>query len=146
MLGPNYETLVITERRASLNRSLRGADAFLKLLHVLVILGHERRRLIRLGVTAHPSAEWFARQVTKAFPRDEAPWHLNRDRDRAFGIYAAHSCDWNPRSSDRRSVTLSFLICGEKLRAADLCHRCAMPAARRLSAQYIPPLRTGDAA
>jgi hypothetical protein len=84
MVGPNYKTLVITERRACLDRSLRGADAFLKLLHVLVILGHERRRLIRFGVTA-PSAEWFARQVTKAFPRDEAPWHLNRDRDRAFG-------------------------------------------------------------
>jgi hypothetical protein len=44
--------------------------AFFKLLYGLVILGHRRRRLIGLGVTAHPSAEWIARQVTDAFPWD----------------------------------------------------------------------------
>jgi hypothetical protein len=59
--------------------------AFFKLLHGLVILGHERRRLIGFGVTAHPSAEWIARQVTDAFPWDEAPHYLIRDRDGAFG-------------------------------------------------------------
>jgi transposase InsO family protein len=51
----------------------------------LVILGHERRRLIGFGVTAHPTAEWIARQVTEAFPWDEAPRYLIRDRDGAFG-------------------------------------------------------------
>ena len=59
--------------------------AFFKLLYGLVILGHERRRLIGFGVTAHPSAEWIARQVTEAFPWDEAPRFLIRDRDGAFG-------------------------------------------------------------
>ncbi len=44
-----------------------------KLLFVLVVLRHERRRLISLSVTAHPTAAWIARQVTNAFPRDEAP-------------------------------------------------------------------------
>jgi transposase InsO family protein len=59
--------------------------AFFKLLYGLVILGHERRRLIGFGVTAYPTAEWIARQVTDAFPWDEAPRYLIRDRDGAFG-------------------------------------------------------------
>ena len=41
-----------------------------RLLFVLVILRHERRRLISLSVTDHPTAEWIARQVTEAFPWD----------------------------------------------------------------------------
>src|SRR6266404_3375336 len=56
-----------------------------KLLFVLVILRHERRRLISLSVTAHPTAEWSARQITDAFPWDEAPDHLIRDRDASYG-------------------------------------------------------------
>jgi transposase InsO family protein len=59
--------------------------AFFKLLYGLVILGHERRRLIGFDVTAHPTVEWIARQVTEAFPWDEAPRYLIRDRDGAFG-------------------------------------------------------------
>jgi transposase InsO family protein len=51
----------------------------------LVILRHERRRLISLSVTAHPTAEWIAHQITDAFPWDEAPDHLIRDRDASYG-------------------------------------------------------------
>jgi transposase InsO family protein len=64
--------------------------AFFKLLYGLVILGHERRRLIAFGVTAHPTAEWIARQVTEAFPWDTAPQYLIRDRDGAFGPIYTH--------------------------------------------------------
>jgi transposase InsO family protein len=56
-----------------------------KLLFVLVILRHERRRLISLSVTAHPTAEWIARQITDAFPWDEAPEDMIRDRDASYG-------------------------------------------------------------
>jgi transposase InsO family protein len=56
-----------------------------KLLFVLVILRHERRRLISLSVTANPTAEWIACQITDAFPWDEAPDYLIRDRDACFG-------------------------------------------------------------
>ena len=56
-----------------------------KLLFVLVILRHERRRLISLRVTPHPTAEWIARQITDAFPWDEAPDYLIRDRDGSYG-------------------------------------------------------------
>jgi len=56
-----------------------------KLRYRLVILGHLRRRLVRISVTTNPTAEWIAGQVTEAFPWDEAPRHLIRDRDRSFG-------------------------------------------------------------
>jgi len=56
-----------------------------KLLYGLVILHHARRRLVTISVTSNPTAEWVAGQVTDAFPWDEAPRHLIRDRDGAFG-------------------------------------------------------------
>ena len=56
-----------------------------KLLFVLVILRHERRRLISLSVTAHPTADWIARQITDAFPWDETPDNMIRDRDASYG-------------------------------------------------------------
>ena len=56
-----------------------------RLLFVLVILRHERRRLISLSVTDHPTAEWIARQITDAFPWDEAPDYMIRDRDGCYG-------------------------------------------------------------
>jgi len=59
--------------------------AFFKLLYGLVILNHDRRLLVGFGVTSHPSAEWIARQVTEAFPWDQAPRYLIRDRDCVYG-------------------------------------------------------------
>jgi transposase InsO family protein len=55
------------------------------LLYLLVIVRLERRKLVWINVTPHPTAEWIARQVTEAFPWDEAPRYLIRDRDRAYG-------------------------------------------------------------
>jgi transposase InsO family protein len=55
-----------------------------KLLYGLVVLGHARRRMVRIGVTSNPTAEWIANQLTEAFPWDEAPLHLIRDRDGAY--------------------------------------------------------------
>src|SRR5229473_619617 len=57
-----------------------------KLLFVLVILRRQRRRLISLRVTPHPTAEWIAHQITDAFPWDEAPDYLIRDRDASYGL------------------------------------------------------------
>jgi transposase InsO family protein len=56
-----------------------------KLLHGMVILTHARRQLIRIAVTSNPTVEWIAGHATEAFPWDEAPRHLIRDRDGAFG-------------------------------------------------------------
>src|SRR3982074_2418247 len=55
-----------------------------RLLFVLVILTHQCRRLISLSVTANPTAEWIVRQITDAFPWNEAPDCLIRDRDRSY--------------------------------------------------------------
>ena len=56
-----------------------------KLLYGLVILRLERRRLAWTNVTTNPTDEWIARQITEAFPWDEAPRYLLRDRDTSYG-------------------------------------------------------------
>jgi transposase InsO family protein len=56
-----------------------------KLLYVLVILAHERQRVVHFNVTAQPTARWTAQQVVEAFPWDEAPRYLLRDRDSIYG-------------------------------------------------------------
>jgi transposase InsO family protein len=55
------------------------------LLCALVIVRLDRRDLVWINVTANPTAEWVARQITEAFPWDEAPHYLIRDRDRIYG-------------------------------------------------------------
>src|SRR3954466_7174789 len=55
------------------------------LLYVLVILRLDRRDLVWINVTTHPTAEWVARQITEAFPWDMAPRYMIRDRDRIYG-------------------------------------------------------------
>jgi putative transposase len=59
-----------------------------RLLFVLVILAHERRRVVHVAVTEHPTATWTAQQLREAFPWDEAPRYLLRDRDHAFTAWA----------------------------------------------------------
>jgi putative transposase len=55
-----------------------------KVLFVLVILAHERRRVVHFNIIAHPTAAWTAQQVVKAFPWEEAPRYLLRDPDRIY--------------------------------------------------------------
>src|SRR6202040_670993 len=51
------------------------------LLYAFVIVRLDRRDLVWINVTTNPTAEWIACQITEAFPWDEAPHHLIRDRD-----------------------------------------------------------------
>ena len=37
-----------------------------RLLYGLLIVGHHRRQILWLGVTAHPTDEWIANQLTEA--------------------------------------------------------------------------------
>src|SRR6202022_1645820 len=55
------------------------------LLYALVIVRLDRRDLVWINVTRNPAAEWGARQITEAFPWDEAPGYMIRDRDRIYG-------------------------------------------------------------
>ena len=52
-----------------------------KFLFGLVVLSHDRRKIIHVSATYHPTAEWIARQISEAFPWDTAPRYLIRDRD-----------------------------------------------------------------
>jgi len=56
-----------------------------QVLYVFVVLAHERRRVVHFNVTAHPTAEWTAQQLREAFPFDQIPRYLLRDRDQIFG-------------------------------------------------------------
>lgn len=56
-----------------------------RLLYGLVIVRLARRLLVWTAVTTNPTAEWVARQVTEAFPWDDAPKYLIRDRDAVYG-------------------------------------------------------------
>jgi len=57
--------------------------AFFQVLFVFIVIQHDRRRLVHFNVTAHPTAEWTARQIVEAFC--SAPKYLLRDRDKIYG-------------------------------------------------------------
>jgi len=73
------------------NQDIAAMDLFIvptigvDLLYAFVIVRLDRRDLVWVNVTASPTAEWIARQITEAFPWDDAPQHLIRDRDRVYG-------------------------------------------------------------
>ena len=86
------------------------------LLYAFVIVRLDRRDLVWINVTANPTAEWVARQITEAFPWDEAPHYLIRDRDRIYGSVVTRrlramgirdkptglaSAEWLCRTADR---------------------------------------------
>jgi putative transposase len=56
-----------------------------RVLFILVVLAHHRRRVLHFNVTEHPSAAWTAQQIVEAFPDDTAPACLLRDRDTIYG-------------------------------------------------------------
>ena len=58
------------------------------LLYGLVIVRLARRDLVWINVTSHPTAEWIARQIMEAFPWNEAPRYMIRDRDQVYGAAA----------------------------------------------------------
>jgi putative transposase len=59
--------------------------ARLRVLFVLVVLAHHRRRVIHFNVTEHATSQWTAQQIVDAFPNDTAPSYLLRDRDQVYG-------------------------------------------------------------
>ena len=59
-------------------------SATFRVLYVLVIMAHDRRRILHFNVTTSPSADWTARQILEAFPYDTGPRFLLHDRDKIF--------------------------------------------------------------
>jgi putative transposase len=56
-----------------------------KVLFVVVILAHHRRKVVHFNVTDHPTAQWTGQQIIEAFPWGTAPKYLLRDRDSVYG-------------------------------------------------------------
>jgi len=56
-----------------------------KLLFVLVVLAHSRRKVLHFNVTENPTAQWTGQQIIEAFPWDCTPKYLLRDRDAIYG-------------------------------------------------------------
>jgi putative transposase len=57
----------------------------LRVLYVIVILAHDRRRVLHFNITENPTAVWSAQQIVEAFPDNKAPRYLVRDRDGIYG-------------------------------------------------------------
>src|SRR5438093_2819377 len=64
--------------------------ATFRVLFVLVVLTHSRRRLVHFNVTEHPTAEWTARQLLEACALEEVSRYLIRDRDQVYGERFSH--------------------------------------------------------
>src|ERR1700724_531534 len=91
------------------------ATATFRLLYALIVLGHDRRRVIHFNVTQYPTQAWLSRQLTEAFPWDTAPRYLLRDRDTSYGpafrnrvhamgieaVVTAPRCPWQNPSVER---------------------------------------------
>jgi transposase InsO family protein len=56
-----------------------------RVLYCLIVLRHDRRRIVYFNVTTHPTAAWTAQQMVEAFPFNETPKYLIRDRDGIYG-------------------------------------------------------------
>lgn len=61
--------------------------ATFRILFCFVILRHHRRVVVHFNVTAHPTADWTAQQLIEAFPENQAPRFLIRDRDSIYGEF-----------------------------------------------------------
>ena len=64
--------------------------ATFRVLFVLLVLAHDRRRVVHFNVSEHPYAEWTALQIVQAFPLDTAPRYMLRDRDGVCPLALSH--------------------------------------------------------
>ncbi|PYU24674.1 MAG: transposase [Acidobacteria bacterium] len=62
-----------------------GSCLRFQVLYVFLVLAHDRRRIVHCNVTAHPTAQWTGQQLREAFPFEQLPRYLLRDRDAIFG-------------------------------------------------------------
>ena len=85
LVGLSHPLLRTGLSRRSLHRLLHGAHYPLPRPLPVLVLAHDRRRILHFNVTAHPTAEWTGQQLREAFPFEQLPRYMLRDRDRIFG-------------------------------------------------------------
>jgi len=82
-----------------------------RLLYGLLVMAHGRRQILWLGVTAHPTAEWIANQLTAACGWEQVPRHLIHDRDACYGgIFVRRVRSLGIRNLS--TLTLAKWLCG----------------------------------
>jgi hypothetical protein len=93
------------------------------------------RRLLHFGVTAHPSAEWIARQITEACGWGDAPQYLVRDRDRVYGVaFTRASCHGHSRQTNSVAIALAE----RSFRTAGRLDQTGVPRPRRHPRRTAP--------
>jgi putative transposase len=122
-----------------------------QILYVFVVLAHDRRRILHFNVTAHPTAEWTGQQqLLEAFPFDQIPGYLLRDRDDIFGVeftrrvkalgieevLSAPRSPWQRAYVERvigtiRGECVDTGSSGAKTRSVGLCVRISIPTTGR---------------
>src|SRR5262245_36141580 len=91
------------------------------LLYALVIVRLDRRDMVWINVTQNPTAEWIARQITEAFPWNDTPRYLIRDRDRIYGDVALPTPiarHGHPRQTHRTDLSLAERFCRTRINPA----------------------------
>ena len=85
------------------------------LLYGFLVLRHSRREILWLGVTAHPSAQWIARQLSQAYGWQQAPQYLVRDRDCVYrDVFIRRVRAMGIRDpADRTTIAMAERTCGE---------------------------------
>jgi putative transposase len=57
-----------------------------QLLYCFFIISHDRRQIVHLNVTRHPTSSWIVQQLREAFPYESAPKFLLFDHDKKYGL------------------------------------------------------------
>jgi transposase InsO family protein len=56
-----------------------------RLLYAMIIVSLDRRKILHFSTTEHPTQQWLADEVLRAFAKNPRPSYLIRDRDRCYG-------------------------------------------------------------
>jgi hypothetical protein len=109
-----------------------------RLLYVLVVTNHERRKIVHFNLTDAPTATWTAQQIIHAFPYDRAPEYLLRDRDSIYELIFVQRVVGmgikqkliSPKSPSRLAQPWSehrvWLLSFVRVKEAAVCRQCPL--------------------
>src|ERR1035437_5426444 len=84
--GQNWKTFLKNHSKEIISIDfLTVPTIHFKLIHVLVVIEHYRRKLIFFNVTKNPTAEWTLQQIRNLLMDYDSPRFLIRDRDKKYG-------------------------------------------------------------
>ena len=96
--GQNWKTFLQNHSKEIISIDfLTVPTIHFKLVHILVVIEHYRRKLIYFNVTMNPTAEWSIQQIRNLLFDNETPKYLIRDRDKKYGTLLAELYDWRQK-------------------------------------------------